>query len=463
MSNASFELLIVDHEPLIIHELETIAKNNSWSCKVAGSAEEATQLLTQNQFCLVVSELILPGFSGLQLLEWIRTQSPSPEVIIITGKATVPSAVQALKLNAFDYLLKPLENRDKITFCLKRALEKYQLRNRLQSFQEDQGQSDTVSIVGQSPKMRAIFDLIRTVAPSSSNVLILGESGTGKELVARAMHRNGLRRHKPFVVINCVAMPENLLESELFGHVKGAFTGATNDKKGLFEIANGGTVFLDEIGDMPSATQVKLLRVLQEGEIRRVGDAESKHIDVRILTATNRELAQLIEQKKFREDLFYRLNVISITLPPVRERIEDIPLLAYHFLKKYARTTGKAVTQISLDALQAMQSYNWPGNVRELENVIERAVVLVTGDIITAKNLPAKILSQSFYAIPSLDEDLTNLTYKSAKKRALNIFNHSYIMKVLEKASGNITLAAENAGMDRSNFKKIMRKFHIQF
>ena len=319
-----------------------------------------------------------------------------------------------------------------------------------------------LNLVGKSPLMRELYRMIDRVAGSASTILILGESGTGKELVARAVHDKSGRHDKPFVAINCSALPEPLLESELFGYQKGSFTGAFADKKGLFEEAHGGTIFLDEIGEVPLSVQVKLLRVLQNGEIRRVGGSETIKIDVRLLAATNKDLQHLVKTKAFREDLFYRLNVISLMSPPLKERLEDIPLLAAHFLKKYADRGRKNVQKISDDTLQALQEYQWPGNVRELENVIERAVVLVDGPTITSRELPPKLLGEFFYLPETRQEaDFINLPYKTAKQKALNLFNRAYISNLLRQTGGNVSVASERAGMDRSNFKKIIKKCDI--
>lgn len=462
MPKTQYDLLLIDDDREILKQLEQIAQQNGWSALSLKEGKSALEVLDRTHFKVVVMELTLPGFSGLQILEWIKTLPATPEAIIITGKGTVETAVQALKLGAFDYLIKPFETAERVAFCIRHALEKHRLLGKLQSFQESGITEGFESIVGMSPKIQAVFEMIRNVAGSDSTILIQGESGTGKELIAKAIHRNGPRKVGPFVVINSAALPDTLLESELFGFTKGSFTGAGADKMGLFEAGSGGTVFLDEIGDIPLSTQVKLLRVLQEGEIRPIGSNESRHVDVRVVAATNKDLAKLVRDGKFREDLYYRLNVISIHLPPLRERMEDIPLLAYHFLKTISGRMGKEVNKISVDALQALQNYSWPGNIRELENIIERAIVLASGDGISAKSLPAKILSDSFYATPESEENLSELNYKDAKKRALNIFNRSYIISLLKKTNGNITAASEKAGMDRSNFKKIIRKFRIE-
>lgn len=318
-------------------------------------------------------------------------------------------------------------------------------------------------LVGASPQMRKIFQLIENISHSSSNVLIQGESGTGKELVARAVHQKSPRANGPFVVINCSALAENLLESELFGHVKGSFTGAIRDKRGLFQAAADGTIFLDEIGEVSSPVQVKLLRVLQSGEVRPVGSLQDEHVDVRVIAATNRDLHEAMRQNRFREDLFYRLNVIGVVLPPLRDRKEDIPGLAYHFLKQYAERTGKAVTSIAVDAMQSLTDYRWVGNVRELENVIERAVVLATGETLVARDLPPRILREVFYEGEGQEGvyDLLKLPYREAKEKVLLQFNQQYIGGLLKRSEGNISVASQLAGMDRNNFKKIIKKFDI--
>jgi len=310
--------------------------------------------------------------------------------------------------------------------------------------------------------MQEVFNVIESIAPTTSTVLIYGESGTGKELVAKAIHSRSKRKDKPFVVINCSAIPTGLLESEIFGHIKGAFTGAIADKKGLFEEGNGGTVFLDEISEVPPAVQVKLLRVLQDREIRPVGATDSISIDVRLVVATNVDLAMAVHEGRFREDLYYRINVIGITLPPLRERREDIPLLVYHFLKKFSEKAARSVEKISIDALQVLQNYSWAGNVRELENIIERAVVLASSDTITAQDLPPRILGETFYLAREISgNDLLKLNYKEAKNQAMESFNRSYITGLLQDCGGNVSFAAERAVMDRSNFKKLIIKYGI--
>lgn len=457
-----YDLLFIDHNPAVLGKLEKMAKKHEWTFVSTTEPGPALEQLDRHPFKVVIAESRLTGLTGLQLLEWLKTLPHTPQVIILASQTNVDEAVKVLKLGAFDYLPPSFEN-DRISFCVRQALEKFDLLEKLQRFQEKNTEAGGFdNIIGKSPKMQALFEMVRTVASSEANILLQGESGTGKELIAKAIHRNSPLKDKPFVVINCAALPESLFESELFGYTKGSFTGAIGDKPGLFETANGGTVFLDEIGEVPLGIQVKLLRVLQEGEIRRVGENMPRFVDVRIIAASNKNLGGLVNVGKFREDLFYRLNVIGLQIPALRERPEDIPLLASYFLKKFSEKMSKRIGKIAVDAVEALKGYQWPGNVRELENIMERAVVLSGGDTITAKNLPPKILSSVFYNLPQMDTDLASLSYKEAKKRALNIFNRSYIIGLLEKADGNITAASEKAGMDRSNFKKIVKKYHIE-
>jgi two-component system response regulator HydG len=459
----NLRLLFVDDEESLLKALEKLARRSGLSYAVARSGVEAVEFLSRNRVDLALVDLNLPGFSGIQILEYIKANHLDTEVVLMTGRATVETAVAALKKGAYDYLTKPFDDIERVLTVIQKGLEKAELLRKLRGLELKGIEEDHfLNIIGKSSKMREIFQLVERVAPSNSSVLILGESGTGKELVAKAIHEKSRRKESPFVVINCSALPETLLESELFGYQKGSFTGAVADKKGLFEEADRGTIFLDEIGEVSPAVQVKLLRVLQDGEIRRIGGADNIHTDVRILSATNKDLYQQVKKREFREDLFYRLNVITITLPPLRERREDIPLLAYHFLKKFAERIRKKVNQISIDALQTLQEYHWPGNVRELENVMERAVVLAEGEAITARELPPKLLGEFFY-LPETqnDKDLVNLPYRDAKEKALNLFNRAYISHLLKDAGGNISLAADRAGMDRSNFKKIIRKCEL--
>lgn len=457
------ELLVVEDDVSMAKVLERLAKEHNWSYRIAHNGNEALEILNQELIEVALVDIKLPGINGLQLLEYIKKNHFATEVIIITGVGTVETAVMAIKSGAYDYLTKPFDDIQKVATLIEKARERYELVQKIRQLErQSQDQFEFESIVGKSAKMQEIYQLIENIAPANTTVLVTGDSGTGKELVAKAIHARSTKKDKPFVVINCAAIPEQLLESELFGHKKGSFTGAIADKKGLFEEANGGTLFLDEIGEIPPSIQVKLLRVLQEGEIRAVGSNQSKRVDVRLITATNKDLAKMIQLGTFREDLYYRINVISIALPPLRNRQEDIPLLAYHFLKKHSDRLSKKIDKLSVDVLQSLQNYKWVGNVRELENVIERAVVLASGDTIHAKDLPPQVLGESFYLGEETGtKDLTQYPYQDAKDKALHSFNRTYICSLLKQTEGNISTASERAGMDRSNFKKIIRKYNI--
>lgn len=456
------DLLIVDDEPSVSKIFERLAKQEKFSCGVAENGYEALAVLVKNEVDLVVLDVNLPGMTGFQVLEYIQANCPETETIVMTGKAKIEDAVKALKLGAFDFITKPFENLEIVISCLKQALEKARLKKKIKSLETGNFKMEGFEgILGKSKVMQEVYQTIKNVSASNSSVMILGESGTGKELVARAIHQTSPRKDKKFVVINCSAIPEGLMESELFGHARGSFTGAIHNKIGLFEEANGGTVFLDEIGEIPLSIQVKLLRVLQEREVRKVGSSETRHVDVRVISATHQDLTELIKKNQFREDLYYRLNVIGINMPALRERIEDIPLLCYHFLKKYNAKTGKHIEEISVDALHMLQGYSWEGNVRELENIIERCVVLSEGKSIGAKELPTKLISKSFYLPSNQEDDLSQFCYQDAKEKALEIFNKNYLCHILKAAHGNISLASFKAGMDRSNFKKIIRKYDI--
>lgn len=456
-------LLIVDDDPAISKVFEKVAVQEGWTSVIAASGTEAIEFLTKLAVEVAVVDINLPGYTGVQVLEYVKANKIPTEIIMITGAGTVETAVTTIKLGAYDYLTKPFDDINKVANVIAKAIEHYRLIQKIRKIErQDRDKVLFEGMIGKSKKIQDIFDLVESVAPTNSTILILGESGTGKELVAHAIHNRSRRADRPFVVINCAAMPESLLESELFGHRKGSFTGAIQDKKGLFEQANGGTIFLDEIGEIAPQIQVKLLRVLQEGEIRAVGDNNSKNVDVRIIAATNKELSKLVKDGRFREDLYYRLNVISMQLPPLRDRADDIPTLAYHFLQKYATKTSKGIAKIAIDAMQALQNYNWTGNVRELENVVERAVVLATTDTIEARDLPPRVLGESFYLTNEFgDADLSRYSYREAKEKAFLAFNKSYLSSLLRQSVGNASFAATKAGMDRSNFKKIIKKYGI--
>src|SRR6266536_1087221 len=392
-------VLVVDDEPVLLRAMEALLAKKGHHVTALDSPIMATQKLAQEDFDVALLDVKMPDLSGLELLTAVKHRRPEVEVIMMTGHATVETALAAVKAGAYDYLTKPFDDVELVARAVAKAAERKHLFDRNRELETALRQKEGVpagdGLVGTSGPMREVTRMIDAVAYSAATVLVQGESGTGKELVARALHAKSPRRGQPFVALNCGALTETLLESELFGHVKGAFTGAQRAQKGLFDAADGGTIFLDEIGDIPPATQVRLLRVLQEGEIKRVGSAESVRVDVRVIAATHRDLPKLVKSGKFREDLFYRLNVINIPLPPLRDRVEDVPLLAHHFLRRYAERLSKKVRSVAPEALELLSSYRWPGNVRELENAIERAVVLCRGDVVGPADLPPAVTGRT--------------------------------------------------------------------
>ncbi len=380
-------ILIVDDDKTFRSVTQRLLEEDCFGADTAASADEALPLLQEKHYDLVLSDLVMPGIGGLDFLNHIKTHHPGVPVVMITGFASINSAVEAMKRGAEDYLTKPCGN-EELLIKIRRTLEKNRERQELQRLRAEVAQKYTFqNFIGKSPLMHRVFDLIAQVAETDATVLINGETGTGKELVAKAIHYNSARRDRPFVGINCAALAETLLESELFGHERGAFTGAIKQKQGRFEMSHKGTLFLDEVAEIPLSTQVKLLRVLQERQLERVGGTEVIRLDIRLISATNRDLAKAISARTFREDLFYRLNVVPIHLPPLRERREDIPLLVASFIQRYASALDKKIEGIAPAAMEFLLRYHWPGNVRELENVIERSVVLCQETQISANHL----------------------------------------------------------------------------
>ena len=449
-------LLIVDDEEGMREFLSIMFKKEGYAITTAPSAQEACGNLERGGFDAVISDISMPGRSGLDVLRTARSHSPDTPVIMITAYASTESAVEALKLGAYDYIIKPFDV-EEMKNVVRNALEKRHLEEENRILKRELKEKFSMDgLVGDSPKMREVLDLVQRIAPTNSTVLISGESGTGKELIARAIHMGSPRQDRPFVSINCGAMPDDLLESELFGHARGSFTGAVAAKKGLFEAADSGTIFLDEIGDTSPAMQVKLLRVLQERRIRRVGGTEESEVDVRVLAATNQNLDQMVRDRKYREDLYYRINVIQVRMPALREKREDIPALALHFLVKYSRSMGKKITRLSEEATRRLQNYDWPGNVRELENVIERAVALEASDEITPESLSRDILSggASHQELPiNLTDDGIDL------ERQLEGLREHFMEEALRRADGVQTRAAELLGMSFRSFRYFAKKY----
>jgi two-component system response regulator HydG len=455
-------VLIVDDEPAILKALQTWLTRKGCQVTALESPLTVSEVLAASEFDVALLDIRMPHISGMELLTMVRHRRPEVEVIMMTGYGGADTAVAAIRAGAYDYLTKPFDDIEQVSQVVEKAAAHKRARD---SAQADPTNKDGSGIVGSSGAMREVLRMVDAVAYSESTVLLQGESGTGKELVARALHQRSKRSAKPFVAVNCAALSETLLESELFGHVKGAFTGASADHKGFFETADGGTLFLDEIGDISAATQVRLLRILQEGELRRVGAAQPTKVDVRIIAATHRDLVKLVKAGKFREDLFYRLNVISIPLPPLRERVEDVPLLAHHFLRRYASQLNKRLKQISPAAMELLCSHRWPGNVRELENALERAVVMCRTEVLGPSELPPGIADRAAPMVRAAtaggageDLKLLAMTYAAAKEMVLQRFEKTYIDGLMSACEQNISAASRRAGLDRSNFKRLLRK-----
>ena len=444
-------ILVVDDDEVTCNLLEEVLSKEGYAVDRALNGREAINKGDRAPYDVVLTDIRMIGVDGMEVLRAYRLKNPETIIIMMTAFGSIETAIQAIKEGAYDYVSKPFKL-EEIKLTIHRALEQNRLlQENLLYRQELITKYKLENIVGRSPQMLQVYKTIARVAESRSTILLIGESGTGKELVARAIHFNSLRAAKPFVAVDCGSLAETLLESELFGHVRGAFTGAITSKKGLFEEADGGTCFLDEVGDISLTMQAKLLRVLQEHEIKRVGGTETNKIDVRIVAATNQNLEEMVAEKKFREDLFYRLNVVSLHLPPLRDRGEDIPLLADHFLRKYAAENKKPVSRISQEALDHLLLYRWPGNVRELENVIERAVTLSHSSIILPEDLPRRLRV----------EPVEPSTHPLPSRIPLSELEKLYIQKVLEETGGNKKKAADVLGIDRRTLYRMAARYGL--
>ncbi|HVP67784.1 MAG TPA: sigma-54 dependent transcriptional regulator [Anaeromyxobacteraceae bacterium] len=460
-------LLIVDDEVNIRRVLSAMLKREGYEVSAAGDGEQALAVLSRSPVDVVITDLVMPRLGGLELLKRVSADFPDVPVIMITAHGTVDTAVEAMKAGAFDYITKPFDQEE-----LKKVIAK---ATRARDLEREHvhlaaGDGDRPPLVGQSAAIRAVYDVIAKVADSPSTVLISGESGTGKELVAQALHRGSSRRDKPLIKVNCAAIPKDLVESELFGYEKGAFTGAVGSKPGRFELADGGTLLLDEIGEVPVEMQVKLLRALQESEFERVGGIRTIRVDVRLIAATNRDLKALIAEGRFREDLYYRLNVVPIALPPLRERKEDIPALAQHFVEKYDRRLGKKVERVDDEAMEVLLAYAWPGNIRELENLMERSVLFADGPLITASQLPESLRERAptaptpvaavgpigAIAAPS------GASMKEIVRQAQAELERELISRALEETAGNVTRAAKRLQISRKSLQVKMKELGLR-
>ena len=450
-------VLIVDDEEVLRDVLQTLLAREGFDILLASSGEECLSMLDTEEIDLVILDIMLPGISGIDTLRSIRLSNPSLPVIVITAFSSIDGAIEAMKHGAFHYIPKPFKN-DEVVITVNKALEQRRLSNENERLKAELSEKYSYSnIIGKSEVMRKVFEMIRLAAPSRSNILITGESGTGKELVAKAIHHASPRSRNAFVTVNSGSLPPELLESSLFGHVKGAFTGAIASKRGLFEVADGGSIFLDEIGNINLETQAKLLRVIQEKEFMRLGAVDTIRVDVRIIAASNAELTKLVREGTFREDLFYRLNVIPIALPPLRRKREDIPLLVSHFLDKYAEENKRKVRELTPDAMRIIMDQSWPGNVRELENTIERAVVLCTTDRIGPELLPDYLRFPVQTDQPSLFLPADGLSLKDAVSR----YERTMILQSLELANGVQKKAAELLQLKPSTLNEMMKRLGI--
>ncbi len=438
------KLLVVDDEDIVRESLCDWLSSVGYKVLTANCGDEALEVIKHRKVKIMIADLIMPGMDGIELMKKAREIVPTISTVIITAHGTIQTAITAMREGAYDYIEKPFCP-EKVELIIRNLVEHHNLiEENISLRQKVEDRHNFEGIIAKSPKMMKIFELIKTVAPTNTTVLITGESGTGKEIIARAIHHQSQRRNKPFIVTNCAALPETLLESELFGYEKGSFTGAVERRKGKFEAADTGTLFLDEIGEIDSNTQVHLLRALEEKKIIRIGSNEEIGVNVRIIAATNKKLRTLIEQEKFREDLYYRLNVVTIDLPPLRARREDILPLAEHFLKKYAKENDRPVKSFSAEVVEFMLNYDWPGNVRELENMIERGVVLSKDKTITLAEFP---------------QELTNST--SANGKTLEAMERNHIRKVLEDTGGNIARTAKMLGIHRMTLYNKLKKYGI--
>ncbi len=456
-------ILVVDDEQIVLQSCVRALAENGRRVDTAQDGAQALAKIDEGQYDVVVLDIMMPNIDGMEVLQRIKEAHPDVEVVMVTGLSQIETAVRSMKLGAFDYLSKPFDP-DELNLVVQRALERRRL------LQENVSLKSAVSskyrfenIIGASPRMQEVFRLIAQCAPTNSTVLITGESGTGKELIARAIHYNSLRKDKPIVTVDCMSLSENLLESELFGHVKGSFTGAIANKRGLLELANGGTVFLDEVANIPLSVQAKLLRVIQEREFKAVGDTHTQSVNIRLVCATNKDLKEMVAQGTFRDDLFYRINIFPIRVPSLRERKDDIPALAFHFLKACSAEVGKKVTEFSDGALSLLVNHDWPGNVRELENTIHRAVILTSDHVVRKAHL-ASLLEQGGEGeagVARTGDELKRIK-KAAREKSVEGIEKSFVLEALKRNAWNVTKSAEETGMQRANFQALMKKHNIR-
>ena len=456
-------ILLVDDEEIVLRSCQRILSGGDYDIDTARDGVAALELINANPYDVLILDIKMPKMDGIEVLRRVKEARPDIDVIMITGLHDIQTAVQAMKLGALDYLPKPFEPEDLEMIVGKTFDRRAALQGSIELESDDDTSYRFENIIGTSAPMQQVFRLIARCAPTNSTVMLRGESGTGKELIARAIHFNSLRKDKPFVPVDCTSLSENLLESELFGHVRGSFTGAMNNKKGLFETADGGTLFLDEIGNISLTTQAKLLRFIEEREFKAVGDTRTQTVDIRLVTATNKDLEGMVKDGDFRDDLYYRINIFPIEIPPLRERRDDIPALATHFLNQFSVDMNHPSREFSPGAMNLLMNHDWPGNVRELENVIQRAVILAGGDIIRQGHLVNIIdmLPRVDLDIPRTSEDLKRIKKVARQKSVENLERH-FVLGALKRNGWNVTRAAEETGMQRSNFQALMKKYDIR-
>ncbi len=444
-------ILVVDDEKTVCASISDILKDENYATMLAHDGLEALEIVKTECPDIILLDIWMPKLDGLETLQQIKEIRPEIEVIVISGHGTIETAVKATKIGAYDFLEKPI-SMEKMLLVIQHALDKQRLEQENRLLRKEF--IDSIEIIGQSQQMVDLKKQVKLAAPSEGTVLIFGENGAGKELIARMIHSNSLRTHKPFIEMNCAAIPDDLIESELFGHVKGAFTGATAQRIGKFEAADGGTIFLDEVADMSMKTQAKVLRVLEDGTFARVGGSKKISVDVRVIAASNKKLDEEIEHNRFREDLFYRLNVIPLTVPPMRERVEDIPLLVEYFIDLFCKKYGKKTKTLSSDAMDLLHHHSWPGNVRELRNIIERLVIMVPTDTISADDIPFSKGRLDF----NFNDSFLLMTLKDARER----FEKDFLVKKLKQNNGNISKTAKELNVERSNLHRKIRNYSIQ-
>ncbi|MGD8384665.1 MAG: sigma-54 dependent transcriptional regulator [Lysobacterales bacterium] len=455
-------ILIVDDEEIVVRSCVRILGTETYSIDSAGNGLEALEKIGEKDYDMLILDVKMPKMNGIEVLQRVKETHPDIDVIMITGLNQIELAVQAMKLGAFDYLPKPFDP-EELEMVVSRAFERRQLlQENLNLKSEVSAKYSFENIIGTSPPMQNVFRLIARGAPTNSTVLLRGESGTGKELIARAIHYNSLRKDGPFVTVDCCSLSENLLESELFGHTKGSFTGAVSNKKGLLEVADGGSLFLDEIGNISLSTQAKLLRFIEEREFKAVGDTRTRTVNIRLITATNKDLEAMVADGSFRDDFYYRINVFPIEVPPLRERREDIPVLAFHFLNLYNSEMDRKVKEFSSRAMNLLMNHDWPGNVRELENVVHRAVILASDDIIREAHLVniLELLPQVDLGVPQTSEELKHVK-KLVRQKSVENVEKLFVLNALKRNKWNVTEAAKETGMQRSNLQALMKKYDI--